>query len=84
MRKALQESGGDPNVDGHFGHGIGLDHPEAPFILAESRDSLREGDVVTLEPGQYGPPLGAMRIERNYRIGKGRPEVLSGHELRLA
>jgi Xaa-Pro aminopeptidase len=83
VRRALQEFGGDPDVPGHLGHGIGLDHPEAPFIVARSIDCLHEGDVVTLEPGQYGPPHGGLRVERNYLITAGGPVVLSHHALDL-
>ncbi|MFO0960683.1 MAG: Xaa-Pro peptidase family protein [Isosphaeraceae bacterium] len=83
IRRSLAESGLDPNSPGHLGHGIGLDHPEAPFIVPYSEDVLREGDVLTLEPGQYGPPYGGLRLERNYRITAGGFEMLSGHDLGL-
>jgi len=58
----------------HAGHGVGLGHPEAPFIVPESSETLAVGDVVTLEPGLYLPAVAGMRYERNYLI------TLSGHE----
>ena len=47
----------------HAGHGLGLGHPEPPYLVPESTDSLQEGDVVALEPGLYLPGQGGMRFE---------------------
>jgi Xaa-Pro aminopeptidase len=44
------------------GHGIGLEIHEAPVLGAVDLE-LKEGDVVTVEPGLYDPKLGAVRIE---------------------
>jgi Xaa-Pro aminopeptidase len=69
----------------HAGHGVGLGHPESPFLVPESREQLVAGDVVTLEPGLYFPGRGGVRFERNYLIraaGKP-PEVLSHLKLGL-
>lgn len=67
----------------HGGHGLGLGHPEPPFIVPESDDTLEEGDVVACEPGQYVPGVGGMRFERNYLITAAGFETLSRHELGL-
>jgi Xaa-Pro aminopeptidase len=67
----------------HVGHGLGLAHPEAPFIVPESEEILEAGDIVTLEPGQYEPGVVGMRYERNYLITDSGFELLSKHELRL-
>jgi Xaa-Pro aminopeptidase len=83
IRTALAETGQDPQSPGHLGHGIGLDHPEPPYIVAESAERLEIGDVVTLEPGQYDGSLGSLRWERNYRITPGGFELLSHHPLTL-
>lgn len=76
IRAAFADRGLDGRRDGHNGHGIGLDHPEAPYIVRESTETLRAGDVVTLEPGQYGG-FGAIRFERNYLITETGFEPLS-------
>ena len=47
----------------HSGHGIGLSHPDVPFIVPQSTDTLEAGDVVTLEPGNYIKGVGGMRYK---------------------
>jgi Xaa-Pro aminopeptidase len=66
----------------HAGHGIGAAHPEAPFIVRNSRESLVAGDVVTLEPGLYVGDIG-IRLEHNYLITETGFERLSNHILSL-
>ncbi|MBX6312241.1 MAG: aminopeptidase P family protein [Isosphaeraceae bacterium] len=83
IRRAFAERGLDPNYPTHTGHGIGLSHPEPPYLVPESDDVLRAGDVVTLEPGQYGPGFGGMRFERNYRITPEGFETLTKHKIAL-
>lgn len=67
----------------HTGHGLGLGHPEPPYIVPESADALQEGDVVALEPGLYVPGVGGMRFERNYLITADGHETLTRHRLGL-
>jgi Xaa-Pro aminopeptidase len=45
------------------GHGVGLDIHEAPYVGGNARQPLLPGDVITIEPGVYGPKLGGVRIE---------------------
>lgn len=68
----------------HSGHGLGLGHPEPPYFVPESTDTLVAGDVVALEPGLYIEGQGGMRFERNYLITADGFETLSNHELRIA
>lgn len=66
----------------HAGHGLGLSHPEAPYFVPHSDEILREGDVVTLEPGSYSQSEGyGARIEHNYLITEYGYEQLSHHLL---
>jgi Xaa-Pro aminopeptidase len=67
----------------HAGHGVGLLHPEPPYFVPESTDILVEGDIVTLEPGQYHAGVAGMRYERNYRITREGYEVLSQHQITI-
>jgi len=74
---------GYPGLPHHAGHGLGMEHPEAPILVSESTDTLVAGDVVTLEPGLYIEGTGGMRFEHNYLITDSGCERLSPHELRL-
>src|SRR5262249_44465079 len=60
----------------HAGHGLGLSHPEAPFLVRHADETLFAGDVVTLEPGLYVPGIGGIRIEHNYLVKEGGYERL--------
>lgn len=66
----------------HAGHGIGLTHPEPPFIVKHSSETLVTGDVVTLEPGLYIGDNG-IRLENNYVITETGCTRLSRHTLSL-
>lgn len=45
------------------GHGVGLEIHEAPWINSKSSEILKEGQVVTVEPGVYLPGVGGARVE---------------------
>jgi Xaa-Pro aminopeptidase len=51
-----------------LGHGLGLRAHERPWISRLGRDVLREGNVVTIEPGVYVPGYGGVRIEDDVLI----------------
>jgi Xaa-Pro aminopeptidase len=67
----------------HSGHGLGLGHPEPPYLVPESADVLRAGDVIAIEPGLYLEGVGGMRFERNYLITEAGAECLTYHRLTL-
>jgi len=54
-------------LDGYFthstGHGLGLEVHEMPRLGKNERTIMREGMVVTIEPGVYISNLGGVRIE---------------------
>lgn len=67
----------------HLGHGIGLSHPEKPFLVKETKDILVSGDTITLEPALYIEGIGGVRIEHNYLITERGFERLSNHRISL-
>ncbi len=67
----------------HGGHGLGLSHPEPPYLVRHSSETLVAGDVVTLEPGLYVDGIGGLRIEHNYLITDTGYEQLSNHTIAL-
>jgi Xaa-Pro aminopeptidase len=67
----------------HGGHGLGICHPEPPYIVKTSSETLVAGDVVTLEPGLYVDGVGGLRIEHNYLVTELGSEQLSNHVIAL-
>ena len=57
------------------GHGVGLDIHEPPSLTPESKDILRRGMVVTVEPGLYLPQVGGARWEDMLEV------TTKGHKL---
>lgn len=62
----------------HLGHGMGLAPHEPPYLNPNWDDRFQEGEVFTVEPGLYAPPLKCgLRIEQNYLVTSGGIELLS-------
>ncbi len=65
------------------GHGIGIQVHEGPRVSLSSKDILKEGMVITVEPGVYLPGTGGFRIEDMVLVKKGGCEVLTKAAKRL-
>jgi Xaa-Pro aminopeptidase len=73
-RKVIKESGFP--VFGHgLGHGIGLEIHELPVLSRKSKDKLKAGQVVTVEPGIYIPGKFGIRIEDDVLV------TATGHKI---
>ena len=81
VRGHFASHGLEEHFTSHTGHGLG--HPEPPYLVAESIETLQPHDVVALEPGLYLPGVGVLRFERNYLISGGGHELLTRHRLGL-
>jgi Xaa-Pro aminopeptidase len=83
VRGVFEKAGVAEHFPHHAGHGLGLTHPEAPYLVRHASETLLAGDVVTLEPGLYIAGRGGIRIEHNYRITEQGYERLSNHTISL-
>jgi Xaa-Pro aminopeptidase len=83
VREVLERSGYGDAFKSHVGHGLGLGHPDPPYIVPESTDVLEVGDVITLEPGVFLPGKFGLRVERNYFISADGPRNLTRHPLAI-
>lgn len=62
-RQVIREAGYGECFGHALGHGVGLEVHEEPRLSSRSRKKLREGMVVTVEPGIYLPEWGGIRLE---------------------
>jgi len=77
MREVLVAAGYGSGLTTHLGHGLGLQHPERPYIIPAEGMRLDEGMVIALEPGIYGLDGIGMRLEDNYLVTASGLELLS-------
>lgn len=76
-RRVIEDAGyGEFFVHG-LGHGVGLEVHEPPVLNSVSKDKLKAGNVVTVEPGIYLPGYGGVRIEDTILVGKDRAEKIT-------
>ncbi|MDB0438205.1 aminopeptidase P family protein [Clostridioides difficile] len=70
-RDIISSYGYGDNFGHNLGHGVGIMVHEYPALAPESNEVLKEGMIVTIEPGIYVPELGGVRIEDDVLITKG-------------
>ncbi len=77
-REKLKSYGLDKWFVHGLGHGVGIEVHEKPYLNPNCKNKLKEGMVLTVEPGFYIPGIGGMRIEDMYLITRGGSQLLSG------
>jgi len=76
-RDVIAKAGWGKNFGHGLGHGIGLEIHEGPRLSRISKDILKPGMVVTVEPGIYLPGVGGIRIEDDVLVTRNGHEVLT-------
>lgn len=69
-RDIITEAGYGANFGHGLGHGLGLEVHENPRVSFRDPNMLKEGMVVTVEPGIYIPQWGGVRIEDDVVVTK--------------
>jgi len=77
VRNYIEEQGYGEFILHSTGHGIGIEVHEAPTVSRKSKEILKAGMVVTVEPGVYIPELGGVRIEDDCLVLKDGAFVIS-------
>jgi len=76
-RRVIKDAGFGDYFGHSLGHGVGLATHEGPRLGPEKPVELKEGMVVTDEPGIYIPGKGGVRLEEMVLVQKGGPRILT-------
>jgi Xaa-Pro dipeptidase len=76
-RQIIKQAGYGKYFVHNLGHGIGLEVHELPALTSNSKETLKAGNVVTVEPGIYIVGFGGIRIEDTVLIHKEKAEKLT-------
>jgi len=67
-RSIIEDSGYGEYFGHNLGHGLGIQVHEYPAVAPNSTELLKEGMIITIEPGIYLPGCGGVRIEEDILI----------------
>ncbi|MFK3708609.1 M24 family metallopeptidase [Klebsiella sp. NPDC088457] len=77
MNEMLQKAGAQGYNVGRLGHGLGLQLTEPPSHMPGDETVLREGMVITIEPGMEFAPGKMLVHEENIHITASGPQILT-------
>lgn len=84
LARSYIERHGHGALFGHsLGHGLGLEVHEAPRLARTVEAELKQGTVVTIEPGIYRPGWGGVRIEDDIHLSVNGPQILTNFSREL-
>ena len=66
-----------------LGHGLGIEVHEMPYVSTNSKDVLKEGMVITIEPGEYIEGKYGIRIEDDVLVTNSGQKMLSKFSKKL-
>lgn len=75
-REVFEKAGVAKFFNHGLGHGVGLETHEAPSLSPRCHTVLKEGMVVTVEPGLYYPEWGGVRWEHTVLVESGGVAIL--------
>lgn len=64
---------------GFIGHGVGIEINELPVLSQRSKDILKEGNVIAIEPKFVIPHVGAVGIENTYIVTSQGLELITNY-----
>ncbi len=76
-REYIDDAGYGRYFTHSLGHGVGLCVHEDPHVSLKSKGKLKEGMVITIEPGIYLPGNAGVRIEDTVAITKDGVDILT-------
>ncbi|HVF41349.1 MAG TPA: Xaa-Pro peptidase family protein [Gemmatimonadaceae bacterium] len=82
-RSYIERQGHGDGFGHSLGHGLGLEVHEAPRLARTAEGPLRQGAVVTIEPGIYRPGWGGVRIEDDVHLSANGPQILTNFSREL-
>jgi len=76
VEKFIEKNGFKNNVFHGLGHGVGINVHEEPSLNRNSKEVLKKGMVITIEPGLYFPGIGGVRIEEVVLVEKDKGVII--------